>query len=99
MERMRLPAAGEDLVGIGLVADVPDQPVTRGVEYIMERHGEFDDAKATAEMPACLRRGGNNLRPQLRRKPRQFRRTKTPERLGRGDTVEQGCQSVHTDGL
>ena len=24
--------AGQDLVGIGLVADVPDQPVGRGVE-------------------------------------------------------------------
>ena len=30
--------AGEDLVGVALVADVPDQPVARRVEHIMQRH-------------------------------------------------------------
>ena len=44
--------AGEDLVRIGLMADVPDQPVARGVEDVMQRDGELDDAEAGAEMPA-----------------------------------------------
>ena len=45
-------AAGQDLVRIGLVADVPDQTVARGVEGIMDRRGQFDHAEAGAEMSA-----------------------------------------------
>ena len=45
-------AAGEDLVRIGLMADVPDDPVVRGVEHVMQRDGEFDDAQAGAQMAA-----------------------------------------------
>ncbi len=45
-------AAGENLVRIGLVADVPDQPVGGRVEDVMQRHGEFDHAEAGAEMAA-----------------------------------------------
>ena len=44
--------AGDDLMGIGLVTDIPDQPVFRGVEHIVQRHGQFDHAQAGAEMPA-----------------------------------------------
>src|SRR5258708_25084379 len=37
-----------DLVRIGLMADVPDQPVGRGVEDVMERDREFyQDRKST----------------------------------------------------
>ena len=37
-------AAGEDLVRVGLVAHVPDQPVARRVEHVMQRHRQLDDA-------------------------------------------------------
>ena len=43
---------GQNLVRIGLVADVPDHPVARGVEDIMQCNGELDHAQARAEMPA-----------------------------------------------
>ena len=36
--------AGEDLVGIGLVAYVPDQLVARGREHVVQGHGQLDDA-------------------------------------------------------
>ena len=39
-----IAAAGEDLVRIGLMADIPDQPVARRVEHIMQRHRQLDDA-------------------------------------------------------
>ncbi len=42
--------AGQDLVGIDLMSDVPDQAIGRSVEDIMQGHGEFDDAKARAKM-------------------------------------------------
>ena len=44
--------AGQDLVRVGLVADVPDQPVARGVENGMDGDREFDDAERGAEMAA-----------------------------------------------
>ena len=39
---------------VGLVADVPDQPVIRGVEDVMQGHGQLDHPEASAEMPARL---------------------------------------------
>jgi hypothetical protein len=58
-------AAGEDLVRIGLVADVPDEPVARRIEHIMERHGQFDHAQAGAKMAARHGHRGNRLLPQF----------------------------------
>ena len=37
---------------IGLVADVPDQPVGRRIEHVMQRDRQFDHAKTRAEMAA-----------------------------------------------
>ena len=47
-----VPAAGEDLVRIGLVADVPDQPIARGVEDAMQGDRELDDAEPRAQVAA-----------------------------------------------
>ena len=57
--------AGDDLVRIGLVADVPDQPVARRVEHIMERDGELDHAEPGAEMAAGHRDRRDRLGAQL----------------------------------
>ena len=46
--------AGEDFVRIGLMTHVPHQPVVRGVEDVMQRDGQLDDAQAGTEMPAGL---------------------------------------------
>ena len=48
------PAPGQDFVGIGLVADVPDQAVFRGIEDVMQGNGQFQDTQAGAEVAACL---------------------------------------------
>ena len=58
-------AAGEDLVRIGLMADVPDQPVARRVEDVMDRGGELDHAEARAEVTAGHRDGIDGLLTQL----------------------------------
>ena len=57
--------AGQDLVRIGLVADVPDQPVARRVEDVVERDRQLDDAEAGAEMAAGDRDGVDGLGAQL----------------------------------
>ena len=45
-------AAGEQLVGVRLVAHIPDDRVSRTIELRVERHGEFNDSQARAEMTA-----------------------------------------------
>jgi hypothetical protein len=57
--------AGDDLVRIGLMADVPDQLVVRRVEHIVKRHGELDDAECRAEMSAGDRHRRDRLLAQL----------------------------------
>ena len=44
--------AGEDLVRIGLMADVPDQPVARRVEHRVEGNRQLDHAERGAEVAA-----------------------------------------------
>ena len=47
-------AAGQDLVRIGLVTDIPDQPVMRRVEYIVQRNSQLDRTEIGREMAAGL---------------------------------------------
>ena len=58
-------ASGQDLVRIGLMADVPDQPVARGVEDIVQRHRQLDHAQPGAQMAAGHRDRIDRLGPQL----------------------------------
>ena len=49
---MPLAAAGQHLVGIGLVADVPDDAVVRRVEDVMQRDRQLDRAEIRRQMAA-----------------------------------------------
>ena len=60
-----IAASGEDLVRIGLMADVPDQPIARRVEDVVDRGGELDHAEARAEVTAGHRDGIDGLLTQL----------------------------------
>lgn len=55
-----LVAAGEELVGIGLVTRIPDDPVPGGVEQPMERDRELHDAQGRPEMAAGAGNGGDD---------------------------------------
>ena len=83
-------AAGQDLVRIGLVADVPDQPVARGVEHVVQGNGQLDDAEAGAEMAACHRHGVDGFLAQFVDDLGQVGFREAPQVLGRLDGVEQG---------
>jgi hypothetical protein len=71
-------AAGQRLVRIGLVADVPDQAVGRGVEDIVQGHGEFNRAEIRGQVAAGLgyrfNDEGAQLLGQLRQGSRSMRR-------------------------
>ena len=49
-----LEAAGQQLVRVGLVAGVPDDPVARRLEQSMQRDRQLDDAERRAEVAAGL---------------------------------------------
>ena len=53
--------AGQNLMRIGLMPDVPDQPVNRRVEHVMQRHREFHHAKPGPQMPAGRRHSVDRL--------------------------------------
>src|SRR5262249_5332987 len=58
-------SAGQDLMRIGLMPDIPDQPVVRRVEHIVQSHGQLDDAEPSAEMTARDRDRVDQLGAQL----------------------------------
>ena len=60
-----LAPPGQDLVWIGLVADIPDQSVARRVEDMVQRHGQLDHAEPGAEMAAGDGDGVDRLEPEL----------------------------------
>ena len=49
-----LEPAGQELVRVGLVAGVPDDPVARRLEQSVEGDGQLDDAERRAEVAAGL---------------------------------------------
>ncbi len=81
--------AGDDLVRIGLVADVPDQFVPGRVEHIMGRDRQLDDAKPGAEMAPGHRHGRNRLLPKLLGKLRELVLRKGSDVCGQLYRVEQ----------
>src|SRR5271170_3076456 len=50
---------------IGLVTDIPDQPVMRRLEDVMQRHRQLDHSEPRAEMTASDRDGVDQLGAQL----------------------------------
>ena len=81
--------AGQDLVRIGLVADVPDQAVARRVEHIMQRDGQLDHAEAGAEMAAGHRDGVDRLLAQFVGELAQLTLVEAAKVFGCMDLIEQ----------
>ena len=81
--------AGEDLVGIGLVADVPDQHVARRIEHVMDRNRQLDDAESRSEMAAGDAHGGDHLRAQFAGELTQLIGRESAQLLRRVGTVEE----------
>ena len=50
---------------VGLMADVPHEPVLRRVEHVVQRHRELDDAESRREVPARARHGVDQAESQL----------------------------------
>jgi hypothetical protein len=95
-----LAPSGQDLVRIGLVPDIPDQPVIRRIEDMVQGDGEFDDAEPGTEMPARDRNRVDRLETQFVGELAQLRITQGPQIGGLVDRVEEGRVGTwHEPGL
>ena len=93
------PPAGQDLMRIGLVAHIPDQPVLRGLEEIVERHGQLDDAEPGAQMAAGDGDGIDRLLPQLVGELAELGSLE-PAQIGRNfHCIEEGGLALSRQGL
>src|SRR5437762_6510988 len=62
-----LAPPGEDLVAVGLVADIPDQPVLGRAENVMKRDGELDRSEVRRKVSAGRRHRVEDEGAKLRR--------------------------------
>ena len=56
---------GQNFMRVRLMADIPNQPVIGGVEHIMQRHGQFDDAQSSPQMATSLRHSDDRFGSQF----------------------------------
>src|SRR5690606_10928886 len=83
-------AAGEDLVWIGLMADIPDQAIFRRLIDIVQSDGQLDHAQSGAEMTTGLTNSPEQEQTQLVRQFRQARYIQLPQLGGAVNAVQQG---------
>src|SRR5579864_7025883 len=81
-------APGQDLVRVALVADVPDQAVTRRVKDVMQGDRQFDDTEASPKVAAGLGYGIDEIVSQLIGNLLQPVRFELPQILGGADLIE-----------
>ena len=101
VEAARLPdgveavaTAGQQLVDVGLVADVEDEAVGRRIEDPMQGDGELDDAEVGAEMAAGLGQNGDELVADFLGQGGQLINGQLFN-VGRGiDRVEKACHKM-----
>ncbi len=68
-----LAAARQNLVWIGLMAHVPNQPVVRRIEDVVQGYRQFDGAEPGGKVPATGAHTVDEKLPQLLGELRQFR--------------------------
>ncbi len=87
--RQLVAAAGEDLVRVGLVADVPEDLVARRVEQRVQRDRELAGAEVGAEVPADLADGVDDVLAHLLGELRELLLGEPVQVLGTVDVLEQ----------
>ena len=87
--RKLVAAAGEDLVRIGLMTDVPEDLVARRVEQRVQRDGQLARAEVGAEMPADLPHRRDDVLAHLLRDARQLVLAKPVQVLRAVNPVEE----------
>lgn len=89
--RHPVATASDNLMGIGLMTDIPNETVMWGVEDIMQCNCELNDTKRCAKMAAGVGDGAENLPTKFVGKLLEVSKRKALEIFGVGDGVKQGC--------
>ncbi len=92
----RRATAGEDLVHVALMADIPDDAIRRRVEHIVQGQGQFHRAQIRGEMAAGLRDRADQEVAQFLRQPGQIGRGQGAQIGWRVQGVEQRRGHVRT---
>ena len=87
-------AAGYDLVRVGLMADIPDQPVLRCVEDAVQRERQFHGAQRRSQVPAGDRDRGDD---QVTDFPGQFLKLRNGKSAQVGRVVDAVQHAVWDD--
>jgi len=87
-------ASRQELVGIGLMAHIPDDAVDEEVELVHEGHRQFHGAHVGTEVPARLADGIDEEVPDLSRELLQLSGREVPDLLGCRERIQErgeGC--------
>ena len=91
--RHAVAPAGQHLVRIGLVADVPDDAVVRRVEDVVQGDRQLDGAEVRRQVAAGLRHALHHELAQLGGELLQLGARQAPHVGGRGDASRAACGS------
>jgi hypothetical protein len=83
--------AGEQLVRIGLVADIPDETVARELEHAVKSDGQLYDTKRTPEVTAIGRHSLYDPLTDFPGQRLQARQRPTPDLPGVAHSVQQAA--------
>src|SRR5439155_17475770 len=92
--RQLVAAAGQDLVGIGLVTDVPQDLVSGRVEHAVQRDRQLAGAQVGAEVAADLSDRVDDVLAHLLRELLKLVVAQLLEVLGPVDAVEQARRRI-----
>ena len=89
-----IAATGQDLVWVGLMADIPDDAIMGRVEHGVQRHGQFNHAQTSTKVATGHRDRVDHLGAQLVGQLPQVL-ARHGAQIGRGiDGVEQRCRGL-----
>jgi hypothetical protein len=84
-----IPAAGNEFMGVALVADIPDQFIFWGVKDIVQGQGQLNHAETGRKMTACFRDRCDDVFPYLPGKNFQGRKVKFAQIIGGINGIQQ----------
>ncbi len=80
--------AGNQLMGIGLVPDIPDELVPGRIKDIVQGQRQLHDPQARGQVTPCLRAHGDDLLPDLLGQTWEIPSLQSPQIGGRIDALE-----------
>ena len=94
-----VPPTGQNLVRITLMTDIPDQPIGRGLEHMVQSHRQFHNAQTGAQMSAGDRNGINRLCTQFICQLLELVSREITHILRNADGVEKSCLAAIAHGF